>query len=75
MPMTTTLLIDFDLMIEACSLSCDASRGKIGVPSTIVGQFDGLFNFQDDQKRSTINHLTLKTDEFIGVFAELTTEC
>ena len=33
--MTTTLVIDFDLMIEACSLSCETFSGEIGVPSTV----------------------------------------
>ena len=33
--MMTTLVIDFDLMIAACSLSCETFSSEIGVPSTV----------------------------------------
>jgi hypothetical protein len=33
--MMTTLVIDFDLIIEACSLSCETFSWEIGVPSTM----------------------------------------
>jgi hypothetical protein len=32
--MTTMVLIDFDLIIDACSFSCSVLRGRITGPST-----------------------------------------
>lgn len=37
--MITMLVIDFDLMIEACSFSWASFNGRISAPSTVDSQY------------------------------------
>jgi hypothetical protein len=57
MPITTTLVMDLDLMIEACSFNCSVfieamgtlSTGSLSVPLSLRGRSSAVLQFQCEQ--------------------------